>query len=96
MNSHTHATRYPALAAPAPFAITPAGVAAAWRALAGRLAGWPARRKRAAHDLDLLAGMSERELSDLGLSRSSLRSIATGVWTREGADGLGPERGTVD
>jgi len=96
MNCQTHATRYPALAVPAPPAITPAGVVRAWRALAARLAAWAVQRRRAADDLDLLAGMSERELHDLGISRSSLQAIAAGAWTRDRADALDPGRGAID
>lgn len=85
---NTYATRQPAIALPARFADTLAGGAAAWRSLARRFAAWLAHRKRAADDFDTLARMSERELHDIGISRGSLRTIATAAWTRDDPPGL--------
>ena len=53
--------------------------AAASIALAGAVVHWFAARKRAARDLEALAGMSERELHDIGISRASVRAVAAGV-----------------
>lgn len=53
------------------------------RMLGKRLDVWLATRKRAADDRDVLAGMSDRELRDIGISRASIDPIADGIWMRE-------------
>ena len=54
-------------------------VAAQFRAIDA----WLATRRRAAQDRIDLAGLSERELADIGVSRASLDAIADGGWTRD-------------
>ena len=54
-------------------------VACMLRALAQRLDA----RRRAAVALDALTRMSERELRDIGISRSSIRAMVEGLWTRD-------------
>lgn len=44
---------------------------------------WLAHRRRAAADLDVLASMSDRELADIGVDRSSAAAIAAGAWQRD-------------
>jgi uncharacterized protein YjiS (DUF1127 family) len=60
------------------------GARAARRTAAG-LDRWIAHRRRAACDLDALSAMSERELSDIGLSRGFLMQVAAGSWSRDRA-----------
>ena len=47
------------------------------------LDAWLAFRRRAAQDRQDLATMSERELADIGVSRSSIDAVADGGWTRD-------------
>ena len=54
-------------------------LAARWRALDA----WLERRRRAGQDRHDLAGMSDRELADIGVSRSSVDAVADGGWTRD-------------
>ena len=54
-------------------------LASQWRALDA----WLALRRRADQDRHDLAGMSDRELADIGVSRASVDAIADGVWTRD-------------
>ena len=44
---------------------------------------WLAHRRRAAADLDVLASMSDRELADIAVDRSSAAAIAAGAWQRD-------------
>ena len=57
--------------------------ARALRRLAVRLDAEIASRKRAAQDRYQLNEMSERDLRDIGVSRSSIDAIANNVWTRD-------------
>jgi uncharacterized protein YjiS (DUF1127 family) len=50
-----------------------ARLARASRAIVWRLAGWPSRIVAARQAMRQLAGMSDHELSDIGLSRQDLR-----------------------
>ena len=59
-----------------------AGARVARRTAAG-LDRWLAHRRRAAADLDVLAGMSARELLDIGVDRASVSAIAAGTWLRD-------------
>jgi uncharacterized protein YjiS (DUF1127 family) len=56
--------------------------AAVLRTLGERLDAWLATRRRAVEDRDVLAGMSDRELRDIGVSRASIDPIAEGTWMR--------------
>ncbi|MCK7495235.1 MAG: DUF1127 domain-containing protein [Comamonadaceae bacterium] len=47
-----------------------------------RPAGPPGRR-RASRDLATLAGMSDRELADIGIDRASVPAVAAGTWLRD-------------
>jgi uncharacterized protein YjiS (DUF1127 family) len=55
----------------------------ALRALAQRVDAWLEARKRAREDRYALAGMSDRELLDIGIDRGSVSDVADGTWTRE-------------
>jgi uncharacterized protein YjiS (DUF1127 family) len=59
-----------------------AGARVARRTAAG-LDRWLAHRQRALTDLDVLAGMSSRELADIGVDRASVSAVAAGVWQRD-------------
>jgi uncharacterized protein YjiS (DUF1127 family) len=59
-----------------------AGARVARRTAAG-LDRWLAHRQRALADLDVLAGMSSRELADIGVDRASVSAVAAGVWQRD-------------
>ena len=48
-----------------------------------RLDAWLAARKRAAQDRRDLAEMSDRELTDIGVSRASVDAVASGGWSRD-------------
>jgi uncharacterized protein YjiS (DUF1127 family) len=52
-------------------------------ALAQRLDAWLKHRRRARQDREALAGMSDRELADIGLDRGSVDAVAGGAWTRD-------------
>ncbi len=52
-------------------------------ALALRIDAWLAGRKRAADDRQALAGMSDRDLMDIGVNRASVDAIADGAWMRD-------------
>ncbi len=52
-------------------------------ALLARLDALLGARRRAAQDRDALAVMSDRELADIGLPRSSVDYAATGAWKRD-------------
>jgi uncharacterized protein YjiS (DUF1127 family) len=58
------------------------GARVARRTAAG-LDRWLAHRRRAAADLDVLAGMSDRELSDVGMGRGNVTAVASGAWQRD-------------
>lgn len=60
--------------------------AAALHAFARHLDAWLAVRKRAADDREVLTGMSERELRDIGISRASIHAIAANAWARDVPD----------
>lgn len=55
----------------------------ALRGVARRIGAWLKVRARAATDRDALAGMSDRELHDIGLDRGSLSAVADGAWRRD-------------
>ncbi len=57
--------------------------AAVLRTLAEPVDTWLADRQRSATDYQVLAGMSDRELNDIGVSKASVRAIAEGGWTRD-------------
>lgn len=57
--------------------------ARAIRRHARNLDAWLAARKRAAQDRRDLSAMSERELADIGISRSSVDAAANGIWSRD-------------
>ncbi|MEO8486540.1 MAG: hypothetical protein ABI585_09410 [Betaproteobacteria bacterium] len=48
-----------------------------------RLDAWLDARRRVAQDRLDLAGMSERELRDIGVYRASVDAIAAGDWSRD-------------
>jgi uncharacterized protein YjiS (DUF1127 family) len=48
-----------------------------------RFVAWLARRRRAADDRTVLAGMSDRDLQDIGLTRRFVDAVETGAWTCE-------------
>ena len=52
-------------------------------AKAHALDAWLATRRRLAQDRDDLAAMSDRELLDIGLSRGSTDTGASGGWSRD-------------
>ena len=60
-----------------------AAAARAARRTAAGLHRWIAQRRRAAHDLMILAGMSDRELSDIGIGRGNVTAVASGAWQRD-------------
>jgi uncharacterized protein YjiS (DUF1127 family) len=51
--------------------------------IARRIDAWLATRKRASADLDSLARMSDRELSDIGLDRASVNFVGSGGRVRD-------------
>ena len=55
------------------------------RACARRIDAWLETRRRVGRDRALLAGMSDRELRDIGLDRGSVDAVADGRWLRERA-----------
>lgn len=54
----------------------------AMMSLGGLVDAWIAAQQRAALDHADLAAMSERELADIGIPRSSVDAAAHGLWTR--------------
>jgi uncharacterized protein YjiS (DUF1127 family) len=58
-------------------------IATALRALAAPIDAWLAQRRHSTRDYCELAGMSERELRDIGVSRANLRAIADEAWVRD-------------
>jgi len=60
-----------------------AGGARAVRRAAIGLDQWAARRRRASRDLATLAGMSDRELADIGIGRGNVTAVASGTWQRD-------------
>jgi uncharacterized protein YjiS (DUF1127 family) len=58
----------------------------ALRALARSVDAWLERRRRVGRDRDTLAGMSDRELLDIGLDRGSVDAVASGRWMRDRID----------
>jgi len=76
-------SRHPAVLALEVLARALATGARAARRVAAELERRIAQRRRAAADLDVLAGMSERELADIGVDRASVAAIATGAWLRD-------------
>ena len=51
--------------------------------LAQRIDAWLATRKRVSQDLDALASMSDRELTDIGLDRASVNFVGGGGRVRD-------------
>jgi len=76
-------SRHPAALALEALARTLAMSARAARRTAAGLDRWIARRRRTAADLAILAGMSDRELADIGIQRGSVAAIAAGTWLRD-------------
>ena len=64
-------------------ALAAVAAAEALHSLALRADAWLAARKRATADRDALASMSDRDLSDIGVSRASVDAIADGTWLRD-------------
>ncbi len=64
-------------------ALLAVAAAEALYALALRIDAWLAHRKHAADDREALAGMSDRDLMDIGISRASVDAIADGAWMRD-------------
>ena len=52
-------------------------------ALARKFDAWLAQRRRTAEDRATLAGMSDRDLLDIGISRASIEGAADGTWRRD-------------
>ena len=69
-----------ATTAPRPY--PPSASSGALRAIARRIDAWFEARKRAAEDLELLAGMSDRDLRDIGIERASVNAVVDGTWMR--------------
>jgi uncharacterized protein YjiS (DUF1127 family) len=63
-------------------ALAGGGAASAVKAAALRLDAWLAARRRAAQDRGDLAAMSDRELADIGVARSSIDVVAQSAWLR--------------
>jgi uncharacterized protein YjiS (DUF1127 family) len=76
-------SRHPAALALEALARALAAAARAARHTAAGLDRWIAQRRRAAHDLTILAGMSDRELADIGIGRGSVTAAASGAWQRD-------------
>jgi len=76
-------SRHPAALALEALARALAAAARAARRTAAGLDRWIAQRRRAAHDLGILAGMSDRELSDIGIGRGNVTAAASGTWQRD-------------
>ena len=55
----------------------------ALHAFARTLDSWLAQRQRASQDLDALAGMSDRELRDIGMNRAGTNFVALGGRIRD-------------
>ena len=64
-------------------ALAAVAAAEALHAAAVTFDAWLALRRRAAQDRDALAGMSDRDLMDIGVSRASVDAIADGAWRRD-------------
>jgi uncharacterized protein YjiS (DUF1127 family) len=64
-------------------ALAAVAAAEALYTIALRVDAWLAARKRAADDREALAGMSDRDLMDIGISRASVDAIAGGTWMRD-------------
>ena len=80
---NTFVSRHPAALALEAVARALAAAARAARRTAVGLDGWIAKRRRAARDLGILAGMSDRELSDIGIARGNVTAAASGAWQRD-------------
>jgi uncharacterized protein YjiS (DUF1127 family) len=59
------------------------GIAKVLRRVALKIDGWLEARARAAANRDALACMSDRELLDIGIDRSSITAVADGRWVRD-------------
>jgi uncharacterized protein YjiS (DUF1127 family) len=55
----------------------------ALRSLARRVEAWREAHRRAAADREALAGMSDRELLDIGIPRGSVSAVADRTWLRD-------------
>lgn len=80
---NTFVSQHPAALALEAVARTLAAAARAARRTAANLDCWIAKRRRAAHDLRVLAAMSDRELSDIGIGRGNVTAVASGAWQRD-------------
>ena len=58
-------------------------IVGALRALTRRIDAWREARRRAAEDRAALANMSDRELHDIGISRTSIEAVVQRSWARE-------------
>ena len=80
---NTFVSQHPAALALEAVARTLATAARAARRTAIGLDRLITERRRAAHDLRVLAGMSDRELSDIGIGRGNVIAAASGAWRRD-------------
>jgi uncharacterized protein YjiS (DUF1127 family) len=80
---NTFVSQHPAALALEATARALATAARAARRTAARLDCWIAKRRRAANDLRILAGMSDRELADIGIARGNVSAVAAGAWQRD-------------
>ena len=60
----------------------PSSAVGTLRSIARRIDAWLKIRRRAAEDRDTLAGMSDRDLRDIGIVRASVNAVAEGTWVR--------------
>jgi uncharacterized protein YjiS (DUF1127 family) len=82
MTTCTHATTAKAVSLRAPPPLLTETLNALHR-LAQRIDSWLGTRKRASQDLDALARMSDRELTDIGLDRASVNFVGSGGRVRD-------------
>jgi len=82
MTTCTHAPTAKAVSLRAPSPVLSEALNAL-HALAQRIDAWLATRKRASQDLDAIARMSDRELTDIGLDRASVNFVGSGGRVRD-------------
>lgn len=80
---NTFVSQHPAALALEAVARALATAARAARRAAARLDCWIAKRRREALDLRILAGMTDRELDDIGIARGNVTAVAAGTWLRD-------------
>jgi uncharacterized protein YjiS (DUF1127 family) len=76
----TTVARHPDASAPPPIGLALHASAAALRAIAMRVDAWITARNKAADDRRQLAGMSERELLDIGLHPGAVSRNGEAGW----------------